>query len=136
MTASAPVEAAPAPLEKFRKDYSAPPYVIDAVHLDFHIAEEETLVKATLDIHRGAGVDGASLELDGDADAVELRQITLNGSVLTEELDYTLSKETLTLLRPPAGETFKLHTTVAIRPQDNLQLSGLYKSSGALMQPV
>ena len=131
MTATA-VESTPAaPVEKFRLDYLPPPYVIDTVHLDFSIAEEVTLVKARLEIQRGAGVAiGAPLELEGDAEAVELREITLDGTALVESEDYTVTKETLTLLHPPAGASFTLHTTVAIRPQDNLQLSGLYKSSG------
>ena len=70
MSATATVEAAPAaPVEKFRLDYAAPPYAIDTVHLDFHIAEEETLVKTRLEIKRGAGVaDGTPMVLDGDAE--------------------------------------------------------------------
>jgi hypothetical protein len=69
MSATA-VESAPAaPVEKFRLDYMVPPYVIDTVHLDFNIAEEETLVKARLEIKRGAGAaDGAPMVLDGDAE--------------------------------------------------------------------
>ena len=166
MSATATVEAAPAaPVEKFRLDYAAPPYAIDTVHLDFHIAEEETLVKTRLEIKRGAGVaDGTPMVLDGDAEvrggvssgchmrdgpsaaqavrvslpismhpsiqAVQLREITLDGAALVEAEDYTLTDETLTLLRPPAGASFTLRTTVAIKPQENLQLSGLYKSSG------
>ena len=50
--------------------------------------------------------------------------------MLVEAEDYTLTQETLTLLRPPAGASFTLRTTVAIKPHENLQLSGLYKSSG------
>ena len=131
MSATAVVESSPAaPVEKFRLDYVAPPYVIDTVHLDFSIAEEETLVKARLEIKRGAGADGAPMELEGDKEAVELREITLDGAVLVEAKDYTVTQETLTLLHPPAGARFTLETTVAIKPQDNLQLSGLYKSSG------
>ena len=70
MSATATVEAAPAaPVEKFRLDYAAPPYAIDTVHLDFHIAEEETLVKTRLEIKRGAGAaDGTPMVLDGDAE--------------------------------------------------------------------
>ena len=70
MSATATVEAAPAaPVEKFRLDYAAPPYAIDTVHLDFHIAEEETLVKTRLEIKRAAGVaDGTPMVLDGDAE--------------------------------------------------------------------
>ena len=108
-------------MEKFRLDYTPPPYIIDTVHLDFSIAEEETIVKTTLAINRGAGTaDGTSMELDGED--VELRSITLDGTALTEGEDYTVGKETLTLLSPPAGDSFTLETTVAIRPQDNLQL--------------
>ena len=170
MSATATVEAAPAaPIEKFRLDYAAPPYAIDTVHLDFHIAEEETLVKTRLEIKRAAGVaDGTPMVLDGDAEvrgrvshrslfppetgertywealprfrgckrgawglvvvvtcatarprlrprvslpismhppiqAVQLREITLDGAPLVEAEDYTLTDETLTLLRPPAG---------------------------------
>merc|ERR1719223_1049151 len=132
MSATATVEAAPAaPIEKFRLDYAAPPYAIDTVHLDCHIAEEETLVKTRLEIERAAGVaDGTPMVLDGDAEAVQLREITLDGAALVEAEDYTLTDETLTLLRPPAGASFTLESTVSIKPQENLQLSGLYKSSG------
>ena len=35
--------------------------------------------------------------------AVQLREITLDGAPLVEAEDYTLTDETLTLLRPPAG---------------------------------
>ena len=62
--------------------------------------------------------------------AVQLREITIDGAALVETEDYTLTHETLTLLRPPAGASFTLRTTVAIKPHENLQLSGLYKSSG------
>ena len=82
MTATA-VESAPAaPVEKFRLDYVAPPYIIDTVHLDFSIAEEETLVKARLEIKRGVGVaDGAPMELEGDAEV----RAALAGSCVIRE---------------------------------------------------
>ena len=35
--------------------------------------------------------------------AVQLREITLDGAALVEAQDYTLTDETITLLRPPAG---------------------------------
>ena len=34
---------------------------------------------------------------------MQLREITLDGAALVEAQDYTLTDETLTLLRPPAG---------------------------------
>ena len=42
--------------------------------------------------------------------AVQLREITLDGAALVEAEDYTLTDETLTLLRPPAGASFTLRS--------------------------
>merc|ERR1719421_2202356 len=122
--------AAPAaPVEKFRADYTPPPYHIDSLTLNFDIHEEETLVTASLAIERAAGTAvGVPMELDGED--LELRSIEIDGTALTEGTDYERPSEGLKLLSPPAGDRFTLTTTVAIKPQENTQLSGLYKSSG------
>ena len=41
---------------------------------------------------------------------MQLREITLDGAALVEAQDYTLTDETLTLLRPPAGASFTLRS--------------------------
>ena len=119
MSATAVVESSPAaPVEKFRLDYVAPPYVIDTVHLDFSIAEEETLVKARLEIKRGAGADGAPMELEGDKEAVELREITLDGKPITlDSMTYpTLSHTPLChLTYPTLSPTLSLSTAPCCR---------------------
>ena len=117
-------------MEKFRKDYAAPPYRIDSLTLNFDIHEEETLVTASLAIERAAGTAvGVPMELDGED--LDLRAIDIDGTALAAGEGYALgAKEGLTLLSPPAGDKFTLTTTVAIKPQENTQLSGLYKSSG------
>jgi len=69
------------------------------------------------------------MELDGED--LDLRAIDIDGTALAAGEGYALgAKEGLTLLSPPAGDKFTLTTTVAIKPQENTQLSGLYKSSG------
>ena len=127
---STAVAAPEAPVEKFRKDYAAPPYRIDSLTLNFDIHEEETLVTASLAIERAAGTAvGVPMELDGED--LDLRAIDIDGTALAAGEGYALgAKEGLTLLSPPAGDKFTLTTTVAIKPQENTQLSGLYKSSG------
>ena len=55
---------------------------------------------------------------------------TLARALYRQGRDYVLGKEEgLTLLKPP-GAGFMLEVTVATKPQDNTQLSGLYKTSG------
>lgn len=127
-TATAPVAAEPK--EKFRKDYTPPPYRIDALQLDFDIHDEETLVTSRLTVVPSAGSEAQPpFELDGE-DLV-LRSIELDGSPLSEGADYTLSADGLSLHKPPNGNVpFVLKTVVSIAPQKNTQLSGLYKSSG------
>ena len=124
---STATEAAPAaPQEKFRKDYTPPPYRIDSLTLNFDIHEEETLVTSTLDIEPN---DHAAGTLDLDGEELVLRSIELDGKALSEGTDYKLTEDGITLLALPTA-AFKLTTVVAIKPQDNTQLSGLYKSSG------
>ena len=68
-----------------------------------------------------------------------MRSISLNGKELVEGEDYVLREDGLTVLAPPrelsldedsVSNSFTLETVVAIKPQENTQLSGLYKSNG------
>src|SRR5690606_28641079 len=68
---------------------------------------------------------GAPLVLDGEA--LTLVQINIDGQELAAS-DYTVSPTSLTI--PDPGPAFSLTTVVEIRPQDNTELSGLYRSSG------
>ena len=114
-----------APKEHFRRDYAPPPYRISSVSLDVNIAEHETLVTSTLRVSPSDSAAG-TLRLDGED--LSLRSILLDGIALEGGVDYDLS-DGLALRRLP-DRPFELRTVVAIEPQKNTQLSGLYKSSG------
>ena len=68
----------------------------------------------------------APLSLDGEQ--LELVSISIDGQVLASDT-YLCTDEGLTLLHPPSS-SFELTTVVRIKPQNNTELSGLYKSSG------
>ena len=113
------------PIRVHRKDYSRPDFLVDSVDLEFELGEEETLVRATLGVRResGAAAD-APLVLLGEE--LELRGVWVDGRQLSEG-EYTLGEERLEL--PLEAASAQVRTEVAIRPQDNTQLMGLYRSN-------
>jgi len=151
------VAQAPINVEKFRKDYQLSPYRINRISLDINMegkGDDVTLVKSTMNVSPQQVEeerevffelgkkenDAVPLELDGED--LELRHISLNGKELIEGDDYILTPGGgLTILAPPRDNlsgssesstptSFTLETTVAIKPAENTQLSGLYKSNG------
>ena len=115
-----------APKAVHRADYRVPDYRIDRVDLHFDLGEDETVVRAQLALWRAPDADpDAPLVLHGEE--LELRALRLDGRALAPA-EYTASAEALVIPRVPAR--FELETEVAIRPQDNTALSGLYKSAG------
>ncbi|HWD60258.1 MAG TPA: M1 family aminopeptidase, partial [Stellaceae bacterium] len=109
-------------------EYRPPDFVIDTVELDFTLGEEETLVASRLAVRRNpsAGTPNAPLRLDGEE--LELRAITLDGAPLAPGRYRIEPDGDLVIAGPPAG--FTLDITVAIKPQLNTALSGLYTSGG------
>ena len=69
------------------------------------------------------------LVLDGEAEALTLLSIQLDGRDLVEGVDYALEGDALTVPAELLGKgTSKLTTQVEIWSEGNTQLSGLYKS--------
>ena len=93
------------------------------------------MVRSTLHLTRtaaagGEGVASPALELAGSPELV-LRSLALNGVPLPAAAYTRTPKGGLLLHGPlPDGAPFELETVVAIRPQDNTALEGLYKSGG------
>ena len=117
-----------APIEIFRKDYSPLPHVVSKIDMDFIINEGKTTVTSHLTLEPNDKYTGEDNDmiLDGDETCVKLMSITMNGKELEEGKDYTLEPGKLILKSPPPGAIVR--TVVEIVPEDNTQLSGLYKS--------
>ncbi len=112
----------PAPVHL--KDYTPPPFLVNAVHLDIDIRADGARVTATLNCERNPAVAGDHpLVLDGEE--LETLSVSLDGTLLSAE-DYSLSDSQLVLTALP--EKFTLETQVRIQPDKNTQLSGLYRS--------
>lgn len=113
-----------------RCDYREYPYIVEEVSLDFDLAAEhdDTTVATQLRVRPRPGAPpGDAMFLDGRN--LRLVGIHIDGTPLREGADYSCSSAGLTVAAPPAAP-FVLSTVVRIRPQDNTELLGLYKSAG------
>jgi aminopeptidase N len=124
--------AAPAPVEKFRKDYEQVPYTAEKVHLTFTLGEDVTEVVSDVSMKALNTAGGKPVYLNGRDDMV-LKSIAVDGKALQEGSDYVVDGSGLTLLEgaiPDGAGSFMLRVVTEIKPQDNTLLEGLYKSSG------
>lgn len=142
------------PIEKFRRDYKTPDYLIDEVYIEFDLYDEETKVFSRLTVRRREGAPPGALVLDGED--LDLRAVRVglppastgtplrapSGVTLTEgapePAGYSLTCEGKLVIPEKAlpaaaaeGAPFVVETEVVVNPRNNLQLMGLYKS-GAL----
>ncbi len=105
------------------QDYRSPAFAIETADLRFDLNEEYTTVTAVLTVVRQRPEE--SLELDGDE--LELVSLKLDDQALGRE-DYTVTPHSLIV--PAIGERAEIEIVTRVQPQNNTQLSGLYKSSG------
>ncbi|MEI8359204.1 MAG: M3 family metallopeptidase, partial [Deltaproteobacteria bacterium] len=85
-----------------------------------------TTVRATLTLKPNAQTAAAPLVLDGDG--LSLVSLKIDGAVLTPE-NYIATPDQLTIPQVP-NQRFTLEIETLVDPTANLQLSGLYRSSG------
>ena len=113
-----------------RSEYTVPSHLIETTELSVDINEDVTLVNAVLKMTRNpaaAQENGSQdLVLDGGK-ALETVSIKIDNRELSSN-EYSIEGENLTLFDVP--EVFELETQVAIKPQENTTLEGLYKSGG------
>lgn len=125
-----------APIEYFRSDYTALTNIVSKINMDFNIEDGKTTVTSEMKVEPNPnGVDGGDLLLDGDETAVKLLSLQINGKDLVEGHDYELKPAQL-IIKASAlyggsdgnNDEAILKTVVEIVPEENTQLSGLYKS--------
>ncbi|NJC34017.1 aminopeptidase N [Sphingomonas jejuensis] len=105
-----------------REDYRQPDWIVPDVALDFDLGAERTVVRARLEVRRQAP---APLVLDGDG--LVPVAVRVDGQA-TEA--WRLDGGALVLDLP--GDAHVVETEVALSPQTNTQLMGLYASGGLL----
>lgn len=110
----------------YLKDYTPSAYAITTTELHFELGEEQTLVKAKLDIVRNPAINADNIPLVLDGVNLELRSIRVDGHPVLKEA-FAVDAEKLTVFKVPAA--FTLETEVVIKPQENTALEGLYKSN-------
>mmetsp|Transcript_18258 Transcript_18258/g.26769 ORF Transcript_18258/g.26769 Transcript_18258/m.26769 type:complete len:1003 (-) Transcript_18258:132-3140(-) len=121
------------PVVNYRKDYEALPFFVNKINMDFKITDGKTTV--TTELFIDANPDSASLKhkdlnLDGEEDAVKLLSLQINGVDAIKDEDYEIKPGKLVLKSSALSSTSttKVTTTVEVIPEENTQLSGLYKS--------
>ncbi len=111
------------PVTIYLKDYTPPPCLVDHVTLDIAIHAGFARVSARLAMRRNPASTGGPLRLDGEE--LQLESIALDGQPLSAGA-WRLDGEALIIDSVP--ESFVLETVVRIDPDQNTQLSGLYRS--------
>ncbi len=112
----------PAPQPIHRQDYQPPAFVIDAVRLHFELEPEHTTVRTSMKVRRN-GPHTGPLVLQGQR--LELLRVAVDGE-LRSPSQYAVDDASLTL--PEVPDAFELETVVRIKPHENTELAGLYRS--------
>jgi aminopeptidase N len=108
----------------YLKDYAPPAWLIDMVELHVAIHDGHAEVRARLACRRNPANPQADVVLDGEE--LTLLEVGADGTAVAPSR-YTVGDEALTL-HGPLPDAFTLETLVRIDPDNNTQLSGLYKS--------
>ena len=112
------------PVTLFLKDYTAPAWWIESVDLHVAIRDHHTEVRARLHCTRNLAVANGALVLNGEA--LDLISLTLDGAAL-DAARYSYANNLLTIAAP-LPDACVLESVVRIAPDQNTQLSGLYRS--------
>ena len=108
-------------------DYKPTEFLIETVDLVFELGEDKTKVKSRLSVRRNPDSAERTGTLSLDGEAVELVSVALDDEALGPNR-YQLDGEALVLRDLP--DEFTLDIETSIEPQNNTELSGLYKSGG------
>nr|WP_314543561.1 aminopeptidase N [uncultured Massilia sp.] len=114
------------PLTIYRKDYTAPSYLVDTVELGFDLDPRRTVVANRLTLRRNPASAQREIELFGED--IELVAIRLNGKALGER-DYSIDGTVLRIANAPDDVVLEIETICV--PENNTTLSGLYTSNGS-----
>lgn len=106
----------------YRKDYKEPEFLIDSIYLNVDLFEDEAIITSQMSIQTQKD---APLILYGEK--LELIYIKLNDKLL-DKTAYQIKKNTL-IIKNIDKKKFNIEIQNRIRPQENTELSGMYRSN-------
>lgn len=107
------------PQKVYLKDYQAPAFSVESLHLNFDLHEDFCRVQSTAKFIR---TNKSMTELFLDGEDLQLASVTLNDHVPSYEIQAT------GLLIKNVPDQFVLKIETKLKPQENTSLEGLYKS--------
>ena len=108
-------------------EYQVPDFLIDTADLLFELEETHATVKSRLGVRRNPAATAGNRPLKLDGEALTLVSVAVNGEKLGPNR-YQVDGQSLTI--PDLPRDFVLDIETKIEPQNNTELSGLYKSGG------
>jgi aminopeptidase N len=108
-------------------DYVPPDFLVETVDLIFDLGPSSTTVKSRLSLKRNPASSDRAAPLQLNGVGVELVSVALDGDTLNAAA-YQLDSAFLTI--PAVPDSFWLDIETRIRPDENTELSGLYRSGG------
>lgn len=105
----------------YRKNYKEPEFDIKSINLNVDLFEDHALITNTMDVNMHKN---SPFVLYGEK--LELLSIKLNNEELKKNA-YKLTDAGLTIKNPPQKFTLEIQNN--IKPQENTELSGLYRSN-------
>ncbi|MBO0661856.1 aminopeptidase N [Jiella sp. MQZ9-1] len=109
-------------------DYRPTDFDLHAVELTIRLYEGRAAVRAQLSLSRRAGI-AATVPLRLDGDELTLTSLALDGEAVASDR-YTATSDALIVEDLPESARFALTIETELVPEDNTQLSGLYRSNG------
>jgi len=113
------------PQTTYLKDYTPPPFLVDKVDLEIDLGEDWSTVKARLCFRSNPDFKDENSTLVLDGQNMKLQKIHLDNIQMSPN-QYSVDESHLTITNVP--KKFELKTEVRIKPQNNTELEGLYKS--------
>ena len=123
-----------APVEIFRSDCKPSDFYVSDTYMSFQLDTHESIVTTTSQMTRSISPasKGADLILDGED--LDLIDVKIAGVLIAPEIyKYEDGKLRIPSTALPS-DIFELQTSVRLKPDQNLALSGLYKS-GTHLRP-
>jgi len=113
----------------YLKDYTPPPFLVDKVDLEIDLGEDSSTVKSRLCFRSNPDFKDENSTLVLDGKNMKLQKIHLD-NMQVHPNQYSVDESHLTITNVP--KKFELKTEVRIKPQNNTELEGLYKSGEIL----